>query len=508
MARNVQMAEEPRGARCVVPPMNLRSLGGAVLVFAGVTACAQTPVGGVEPRAANEFRASDVDPLERIAGWRVVLDAQALDAWDASSGSVGVVDAWITLPAEPLALREPLSDFEARVMGRRDWRDACAPAYLRAVADVVWFRDALDSEDRRVELVNGTAAIGPFVVERSEDPLRPWRLALRSIDDFETVQQVALREWDREIGVRVATFAATNTTEWRAVEGAHASIEGDELVLEGRAGAKLVTTREWGDYRFECEFALPDRGDCGILLRSDAPSNMPSVSVSFRETRPVSAGQDATLAWHALRVEQVGPWGRAWIDGECVFDEHLSAPSSGWFGFALPSPVPTRLRIRNLELHDLGTQTWRELELTELPQAPGDERFAVACNELLPNATLRIDAPGNMRDFVCVIRVAEGDHEWLKAPDPALSPRDQWTAVFGHFVRDLGPASELARPHVVVTGAHGGREFLFVDGFEKMDMRNYSNQSGCNPDGNVYVLGADRAALADVRAFVLSGTAR
>lgn len=489
--------------------MNARTLGGTVLVFVGAAACVQMPVDGVEPRVATEFGASDVDPLERIAGWCVVLDAHSLGAWEASPDSVGVVEGWITMPEAPLALREPLADFEARVIGRRNGQHACAPAYLRAVAEGVWFRDALDNEDRRVEFVDGKAAIGPFVLERSVDARRPWRLALRSTEEFESIQQLALREWERAIGTRVAAFTATNTVEWREVAGARISVEGAELVLDGSAGGRLVTTRAWGDYRFECELSLPDGGTCDLLLRSDEPASVARSGFGLYGLGWNSSGAKPAATWHKLRVEQVGPWSRAWLDGECVVDRHVSAAASGWFGFELPQRVPARLRMRSVVLHDLGTQTWRELALTSLPHEVGDVRFAVACTELLPNPTLRIDVPGNMRDFVIMIRAEDSDYlPWIQ-PDPALGPRDEWTAFSGSLASGLGVVPTVASlRHVVVIGAHGGRDFLFVDGYEKKDMRHYLNQSGCDPDGRVYLLGADRAALADVRVFVLSAAAR
>ena len=172
---------------------------------------------------------------------------------------------------------------------------------------------------------------------------------------------------------------------WRPTGDADWEVQGGEIRTRGEKPGFLMTTSEWADYEFQCEFRAPAATNSGVFLRSafepkdpahdcyelniapidnpfptgslvarqkvsDRPSPNPSPGRGGESKQPPAADE-----WHTFRLTVWAGWIIAELDGQPVAD------------YTDPSPV----RIGHIGLQsNSGPVRWRNIRLRPIELVP------------------------------------------------------------------------------------------------------------------------------------------
>lgn len=200
-------------------------------------------------------------------------------------------------------------------------------------------------------------------------------------------------------------------TEWTADMLEHWSIEGDELVNDGK-GRYATTIKDYGDFELLIDYKTVPKADSGIYLRGvpqvqiwdtnekDEKSvrlGKPLGSGGLWNNNPGSLGKDPMVKadkafgeWNSFRILMLGSRVSVWFNGQHIVDhatmhnyydrrnkEHKDnlrpVPAKG------PIQLQTHggeIRWRNIFLREIGTAEANEI----LAQADGDEGFESVFN--------------------------------------------------------------------------------------------------------------------------------
>ena len=160
---------------------------------------------------------------------------------------------------------------------------------------------------------------------------------------------------------------------WRPTGDADWEVEGGEIRTRGEKPGFLMTTTEWADYEFQCEFRAPAATNSGVFLRSALEPKDPARDCYELNIAPVDnpfptgslvARQRTTLPadktptpdeWHTFRVTAWAGWIIAELNGERVAD------------YSDPSPV----RVGHIGLQsNRGPVHWRNIRLRPIELVP------------------------------------------------------------------------------------------------------------------------------------------
>ena len=195
----------------------------------------------------------------------------------------------------------------------------------------------------------------------------------------------------------VELFNGRDLTGWTPLGDAVWTVVDGELLGEVGGGGQsfLASERAFGDFRLELDVRTELPGNSGIQIRSHLlhpdtqktrlfgyqieidPSERAWSGGLYDEARrgwlQNLEGRDAARAafqpgeWNRSAIECRGAWLRTWIDGGPITDDLDPLDCEGLIGLQVHSGDNTKVRWRNFELTDFGTQAWRPAaELAEL----------------------------------------------------------------------------------------------------------------------------------------------
>jgi hypothetical protein len=186
----------------------------------------------------------------------------------------------------------------------------------------------------------------------NEPPLLPWEL----------LEEGWIQLFD---GETLYGWQPTGDAEWE--------VQGGEIRTRGEKPGFLMTTTEWADYEFQCEFRAPAATNSGVFLRSALEPKYPAHDCYELNIAPVDnpfptgslvARQKTTLPadktptpneWHTFHVTAWAGWIIAELDGQRVAD------------YTDPSPV----RIGHIGLQsNSGPVRWRNIRLRPIELVP------------------------------------------------------------------------------------------------------------------------------------------
>jgi Domain of Unknown Function (DUF1080) len=240
--------------------------------------------------------------------------------------------------------------------------------------------DALiGSEDWKARLAKSKfAAVENFGAPRSSG------IALQDRGDEVWFRDIKVRDLAHLPGVAVELFDGKDLRGWRSLGDARYTADADTILGEVGGGGHsfLATERSFGDFSMEVEVKNEMPGNSGIQVRShiDDKKKMYGYQIEIDPSARAwsgglyDEGRRGWLAnlekdeegrkafrsgeWNRYRIECVGPWIRAWVNGIPTTDHFDPLDMEGVIALQVHSGKDTRVRWRNFELHDLGTRSW------------------------------------------------------------------------------------------------------------------------------------------------------
>ena len=241
-------------------------------------------------------------------------------------------------------------------------------------------------------------------------------IGLQDHGDEVWFRSIRVRDLERLPGTKVQLFDGKTLEGWRELGDAKWTVA--DGVLHGSVGGGsqsfLVTERTYGDFLLEVDVRA-ESGNSGIQVRSSVTpeSRVTGYQIEIDTTERSwsgglfeEAGRDwlddladdaaARAAfkkgeWNRYRIECVGPWIRAWVNGIPTADYFDAARLDGVIGLQVHSGSDTAVSWRNFELHDLGRRGWRSALATEGGQLTEDA--GGAAGDLGPDFALRFEIP-------------------------------------------------------------------------------------------------------------------
>lgn len=438
-------------------------------MLAALLLCALPQIADATPHDPNRL-----NELERLAGWRLLWDGTNRSGPDSKKDDVDIHDGWVRL----LDVREELGEIQANGWWdcEFDWRIGDK----LGTTTFVWRenQEAHGTPFGRNSFVAGSPATGGVMEART----------LRA------------RFWHELPDRTVALFDGKTLAGWRVLGDALYSVD-DGGILGRIGGGKqsfLVTERSFGDFVLDVEVKTELPGNSGIQVRSHVrddgrvfgyqleidPSERAWSGGLYDEARrgwlqdlkTNDAGRAAFKRgdWNHYRIECVGPWIRAWVNGVPTADCFDPLDLEGVLGLQVHAGDDTRVRWRNFRMVDLGRHRWsaptprpqdtaialdlgsgkaQAAEVVRLKEAIEDCGARLVLRK--PSAPLRLelragdDAPATPAAGLALGGglFRSGDAWYVELADPAL-----WGDV------QDGAEHELA---VLV---YGGRISLFLDG--------------------------------------------
>lgn len=212
----------------------------------------------------------------------------------------------------------------------------------------------------------------------------PGTLLLQDHGDEVAYRRLWLRDLSALAEKRSPLFDGETLAGWRALGDAIYEVDEDSILgrIGGGGQSFLVTEQSFGDFILEVELKPELPGNSGIQVRSHQRESgrlfgyQIEIDSSKRawsgglydearrgwldDLKDNPAGRDAfrTGEWNEYRIECVGPWIRAWVNGVPTADYLDGADLEGVFGLQVHSGNNTRIRWRNLRLTDLGGYAW------------------------------------------------------------------------------------------------------------------------------------------------------
>lgn len=157
-------------------------------------------------------------------------------------------------------------------------------------------------------------------------------------------------------------WEAASEADWKVVDGA--------ITVSAGTPGLLVTTSDFGDYEFKCDFKAPEKTNSGIFLRTplgprDAKTDCYELNIAAPEVSPFSNGGFVGRAkatkyipaqeWRTYDVSAIGGHFIVKIDGETVLDYTDEKPvGRGRIGLQLNSGAAS---FRNIKLKPAGLKS-------------------------------------------------------------------------------------------------------------------------------------------------------
>lgn len=200
-------------------------------------------------------------------------------------------------------------------------------------------------------------------------------------------RNVKLRELPCAVGTEFELYDGETLNGWRAVGDARYVADGDSILGEVDGGGQsfLVTEGRFGDFVLEVDVKPELPGNSGIQVRSHQRENgrvfgyQIEIDSSDRawsgglydearrgwlqnlEDNPAGRAAFEKGDWNRYRIECVGPWIRASIDGVPTTDYFDTTDLEGVIGLQVHAGKDTRVRWRRPRLWDLGRRQWLPL---------------------------------------------------------------------------------------------------------------------------------------------------
>ena len=200
-------------------------------------------------------------------------------------------------------------------------------------------------------------------------------------------RDLKLRELPSGVGTEALIYDGKSLRGWRELGDARYVADGDAILGEVDGGGQsfLVTEKSYGDFIFEVDVKPELPGNSGIQIRSHQRENgrifgyQIEIDSSDRawsgglydearrgwlqnlEHNPAGRAAFRPGEWNRYRIECVGPWIKASIDGVPTTDYFDTADIEGVFGLQVHSGNNTRVRWGRPRLWDLGRRKWLPL---------------------------------------------------------------------------------------------------------------------------------------------------
>ena len=213
------------------------------------------------------------------------------------------------------------------------------------------------------------------------------RIALQDHGDEVWFRSLKLRELPAAVGREVELYDGLSLEPWREIGDARYVADGDAILgeVEGGGQSFLVTRRTFGDFVLEMDVLSAATGNSGIQIRSHQredgqlygyqieidPSSRSWSGGLYDEGRRAwlqnladnPAGRESFKIdeWNRYRIEAVGPWIRASVNGIPTVDYLDTFDLEGVVGLQVHMGEGTRVRWRSPRLWDMGRREWSPL---------------------------------------------------------------------------------------------------------------------------------------------------
>jgi Domain of Unknown Function (DUF1080) len=198
-------------------------------------------------------------------------------------------------------------------------------------------------------------------------------------------------------GRDVSLFDGKSLAGWHLVGDASFSVDGDSILGQtsnGKANSFLVSDASYGDFLLEVDVKNEQPGNSGIQIRSKVVGTEPRSSYASGyqieidpSARAWSGGLYEERArgwlqnlekneegrkafhsgeWNHYRIECIGPWIRASVNGVSTADWLDPVALDGIFGLQVHAGQDTKVRWRNFALHVYGKHEWKPLDAKTL----------------------------------------------------------------------------------------------------------------------------------------------
>jgi len=182
-------------------------------------------------------------------------------------------------------------------------------------------------------------------------------------------------------GVSRPLFNGRNLAGWVAMHGGEWTVENGEIV--GRRGVEwttnpeksgswLRTEKEYGDFIFELEYAVNEKGNSGVFIRSALEKNPAFTGHEMQilddrhlpkpEKWSTGALYDVVAAnkvmskpageWNTVRIEARGLRVKIWLNGEEIINHDGVRSARGYLGLQNHDDKAV-IRLRNLRVTEL-----------------------------------------------------------------------------------------------------------------------------------------------------------
>lgn len=161
-------------------------------------------------------------------------------------------------------------------------------------------------------------------------------------------------------GKAVSLFNGKDLAGWVAMHGGEWTVENGEIVGRNgenwttdpeKSGSWLRSEKEYGNFSFEFEYAINEKGNSGVFLRSALDKNPaftghemqilddhggePKVWSTGALYDVVAAGKNLSKPageWNKVKIETEGPQVKIWFNGEQIVDYKSDRRIKGFLG--------------------------------------------------------------------------------------------------------------------------------------------------------------------------------
>ncbi|KAA3611491.1 MAG: DUF1080 domain-containing protein [Planctomycetota bacterium] len=289
-------------------------------------------------------------------------------------------------------------------------------------------------------------------------------------------RRMKIRDWSRLPGKAAELYNGKNLDGWQELGDARyvAEPKGIYGEVDGGGQSFLITEKRFGDFILEMDLRNEDQGNSGIQVRSQVhesgrlygyqieidPSPRSWSGGLYDEGRrgwldnladnPAGRAAFRNGQWNHFRIECIGPWIRAWVNGVPTADYLDPLTMEGVIGLQVHSGHNTKIRWHNFKLQDLGRRQWKAVSPTDALK--------------LADFTYRGEWFNNGKEAKLFFRMApeaEPTDSWQAAAPGLMTSANGWSIRMDHssFAKHLKPGWN--RWHLC---AYGSRiQFLLND---------------------------------------------
>jgi hypothetical protein len=238
------------------------------------------------------------------------------------------------------------------------------------------------------------------------------RIALQDHGDEVWFRSLRIRELPAASFGELELLPGEGLEGWTEYGDARYTREGRTILGEVGGGGQsfLLSRQAFGDFVFEVDVKTEEPGNSGIQIRCHQnesgrpygyqieidPSPRSWSGGLYDEYRrgwlqdlsKNDAGRESFVygEWNRFRVECVGPWIRASVNGVPTVDYFDLADVEGVFGLQVHSGNNTRVRWRQPRVWDLGRRSWSAVTAERTPAPCADEDACYALGRVEPSS--------------------------------------------------------------------------------------------------------------------------